>query len=385
MNRTRLLALFLALLLLLPTQVFAGDPRPPQLSVSFLAEPAPIVQYGATKLAYEMVITNFSRRIYVIDSISATAGETPFTFSNSTLAAMIVHLGGAAAEKKVPAVRTIAGGASVIVFFLLDLGESKAASHINHSLHVLDENGEAHDVVPAPLSVEDESPIVVAPPLRGDWIAGDSLNNGADAAHRRAVLIEDGHPWLSQRYAIDWVQMGTVNGTRTMWKGPEDRNESYFCYDQPIYSAAAGKVVDMADDLKENVPHSGTYAYPIGADNAAGNHVVVEIAPRRYALYAHMRPGTVRVKTGDLVGVGDLLGRVGNTGSSTEPHMHMHIDNRASFLAGNSVPYEFNSFDASGPVDANVSSPNAISFGEIGAQRPFKNDYPANNALVTFK
>jgi len=62
-------------------------------------------------------------------------------------------------RKKVPAVRTIAGGASVIVFFLLDLGESKAASHINHSLHLLDESGEAHDVVPAPLSVEDESPI----------------------------------------------------------------------------------------------------------------------------------------------------------------------------------------------------------------------------------
>jgi hypothetical protein len=69
-----------------------------------------------------------------------------------------------------------------------------------------------------------------------------------------------------------------------------------------------------------------------------------------------MRPGTVRVKTGDLVGVGNLLG-------SCRQHRK----------------------DASGPVDANVSSPNAITFGEIGAQRPFKNDYPANHALVTFK
>jgi hypothetical protein len=59
------------------------------------------------------------------------------------------------------------------------------------------------------------------------------------------------------------------------------------------------------------------------------------------------------VKTGDLVVFGDLLGRVGNTGRTP---------------AGPSTP-----------------SPNAITFGEIGAQRPFKNDYPANNALVTFK
>ena len=83
--------------------------------------------------------------------------------------------------------------------------------------------------------------------------------------------------------------------------------------------------------------------------------------------------------------VGDVLGHVGNTGSSTEPHLHMHIDDRPSFLAGNGVPYEFASGEASGPVAANVSSPAAISFGPIGPQQPFKDDYPAENALVTSK
>ena len=80
-----------------------------------------------------------------------------------------------------------------------------------------------------------ESPIVVAPPLRGTWIAGDSVNNGKDAAHRRAILVIDGKPWIAQRYAIDWVQVETVDGKVTTWKGPEDKNASYFCYDQPIY------------------------------------------------------------------------------------------------------------------------------------------------------
>jgi murein DD-endopeptidase MepM/ murein hydrolase activator NlpD len=102
-------------------------------------------------------------------------------------------------------------------------------------------------------------------------------------------------------------------------------------------------------------------------------------------LYAHMKPGTVRVKVGDTVGVGDLLGLVGNSGSSTEPHLHMHIDDEASFLAGNGVPYEFTEGEASGPVAADVSSPGAIRFGPIGPQRPFRSDYPSNNALVTFK
>jgi hypothetical protein len=223
------------------------------------------------------------------------------------------------------------------------------------------------------------------PPLRGEWIAGDSASNRPDAAHRRAVLIDNGRAWLAQRYAIDWVQYQTVDGKRTTWKGPEDKNDSYFCYNQPIYSVAAGEVVDASDGMPENVPHSGKYAVGIDFNNAAGNHVVVEIAPHRYVLYAHLRPGTMQVKIGDKVGVGQIIGRVGNTGSSTEPHLHMHIDDRPSFLAGNGVPYEFTKGEASGPVDANVSSRTAISFGPIGPQKPFTEDYPAENAFVTFK
>jgi Peptidase family M23 len=250
---------------------------------------------------------------------------------------------------------------------------------------VLANKDEPHDVVLAPLAVAHDTPIVVAPPLRGQWIAGDSVSNVPDAAHRRAVLIDNGHAWLAQRFAIDWVQIETVNGAATTFKGAEDKNESYFCYDQPIYSVAAGKVVDMSDGLAENVPHSGKYAVPIDFNNAAGNHVVVEIAPHRYVLYAHMRPGTVQAKLGDHVRVGQILGHVGNTGSSAEPHLHMHIDDQPSFLAGNGVPYAFTEGEASGPIQADVSSPTVIHLGPIGAQHPFKNDYPAANALVTFK
>jgi hypothetical protein len=374
--------LILCFLVFSTTPLFASDPHPPQLNASFLARPAPIVQDGSTRLVYEMVITNLSNNKYVLDAVEAKAGTAQFTFS--ALAGMTVRLG-ARGQPEGAEDRTIDGGRSVIVFLLLDLGNSKAPSTIEHTLHIVDDKGDAHAVVLAPLVVSNESPIVVSPPLHGDWIAGDSVNNKPDAAHRRAVLVDGGHAWLAQRYAIDWVQYQTVDGVRTTWKGPEDRNDSYFCYNQPIYSVATGKVVDIADGLPENVPHSGKYAIATDFNNAAGNHIVAEIAPNRYVLYAHMRPGTVQVKVGDTVKVGDILGRVGNTGSSTEPHLHMHIDNQPSFLAGNGMPYEFTQGSESGPVNANVSSPTAIGFGPIGPQRPFTNDYPAENALVTFK
>jgi hypothetical protein len=75
-----------------------------------------------------------------------------------------------------------------------------------------------------------------------------------------------------------------------------------------------------------------------------------------------MRPSTVTVKPGDQVRAGEILGHVGNTGSSTEPHLHMHIDDHPSFLAGNGVPYEFTEGEASGPVQADVSSPGSHQF-----------------------
>lgn len=374
----------LCFFLLFVTPGYAGDPHPPQLSVTFLAQPAPIVQDGSTRFYYEMVITNFGNSTYVVDAIQAKAGETQTKFDSQALAAMTVRLG-AWGKPASPADRTIEGGRAIIVFLALDLGKSKAPGTIEHSLRVSDDKGDGHEIVPAPLPIADESPIVVAPPLRGEWIAGDSANNRPDAAHRRAVLIDNGHAWLAQRYAIDWVQYQTVDGKRTTWKGPEDKNDSYFCYNQSIYNVAPGKVVDMSDGMAENVPHSQKYVAPIDFNNAAGNHVVVEIAPHRYVLYAHMRPGTVQVKIGDELSVGQIIGHVGNTGSSAEPHLHMHIDDQPSFLAGNGVPYEFANGEASGPVDANVSSPTAVYFGPIGPQKPFLDDYPAENALVTFK
>src|SRR5713226_1556720 len=88
MASARLLAA--CFLVLFTTPLFASDPHPSQLYVSFLAQPAPIVQDGSTRLVYEMVITNFSNDKYVLDAVEAKAGTAQFTFSGSALAGMII-------------------------------------------------------------------------------------------------------------------------------------------------------------------------------------------------------------------------------------------------------------------------------------------------------
>jgi len=143
-------------------------------------------------------------------------------------------------------------------------------------------------------------------------------------------------------------------------------------------------VVDVLDGIPENVPHSGKIAIDINFSNAGGNHVVVSLGYGLYALYAHMRPGTLKVKLDDQVHPGTLLGRVGNSGNSTEPHLHVHIVDQPSFLAGQGVPYEFHSLTASDGVELSAEPHDRMIFGHIGPLTLSKDDYPAANAAVSF-
>jgi murein DD-endopeptidase MepM/ murein hydrolase activator NlpD len=360
-----------------------ADPKPPQVTASFIYPPSPLIQYGTAWLVYEMVITNYIPPSYTLDSIAVSAGARQFSYSGDTLKDM-TRLAGAAAQAAHS--RTLEGGRTIIVFFALDFTRaSDVPTALSHTLHLRSPDGVEHALTVQPLVVQQRAPIVVAPPLRGaDWLAGDSMHNGPDAAHRRAILFNDGRAFIAQRYAIDWVRYRLVDGIGTTWSGPEDKNSSYVCYDAPIYSMTPGKVIEVLDGIPENVPHSGKIAIDVNFLNAGGNHVVVDIGYGLYALYAHMRPATLKVKVGDEVNPGYILGHLGNSGNSTEPHLHAHIVDRPSFLAGQGVPYEFDHFEATGATQYVAKPHDRMFFKGIGQPKPFTDDYPAENAIVSF-
>ena len=375
----------LCVVLVSPANAWAQepDPKPPQVSVEFFYPPSPIIQHGTPRLVYEMRISNYVPLSYVLDSLDVSAGVKTFTFSGDKLRDMMRYFG---EKERTAQSRRFEAGQSAVIYFMLAFDRPENVPQtLRHTLHITAPDGSHHALAAEPLNVTRQVPTVVAAPLRGnDWLAGDSVHNGPDAAHRRTILLWGGHPWLAQRYAIDWVRYRMVNGIATTWSGPEDQNSSYFCYDAPIYSVADGTVVDAMDGIAENIPHSGKYAVDINFINAGGNHVVVNIGGNRYAFYAHMRPGSVRVKMDERVKAGQVLGHIGNTGSSTEPHLHMHIVDRPSFLAGNGVPYEFASYSASGSPEMLEKPHDEMEFRNFGSLKPFHADYPATNAAVNF-
>jgi murein DD-endopeptidase MepM/ murein hydrolase activator NlpD len=176
------------------------------------------------------------------------------------------------------------------------------------------------------------------------------------------VNLINGRLFQAQRFAIDFVGVNP-QGTNT-FVGDPARNESYVLFGAEVLAVTAGRIVSMRNDLAENTPPNSPPIPPQNPDLAAGNYVVEALGSGRFALYAHLQPGSVRVSPGQTVQRGQVLGLVGNTGSSSEPHLHFHVMNRPSPLAANGLPYVFDRFRSSYVKEIDVES--VVSWPGVG-------------------
>jgi murein DD-endopeptidase MepM/ murein hydrolase activator NlpD len=112
------------------------------------------------------------------------------------------------------------------------------------------------------------------------------------------------------------------------------RNEDYFVYGKEILAAGAGTVVTAIDGVPDNEP---------GSKNpfcAVGNCLIIDQGSSEFALYAHLQPGSLRVHRGDKVSQGQVLALCGNSGNSSEPHLHFHVQDSAILQDGAGItPY----------------------------------------------
>ena len=122
-------------------------------------------------------------------------------------------------------------------------------------------------------------------------------------------------PVPAQRGALDLLRVGPT-GTR---RGDRRSLDAHLAYGAEVYAPCAGRVAAAVDGLPDQVPGVVRYG-PL-----YGNHVVVDTGTETVAL-VHLRPGSVAVTTGQEVFAGQLLGQVGNSGNSSEPHLHIHAE-----------------------------------------------------------
>ena len=124
--------------------------------------------------------------------------------------------------------------------------------------------------------------------------------------------------------------------------------KNYRCYGAEALAVADATVAAVKDGIPENVPGINSRAVPITLETVGGNYVILDLGSGRYAFYAHFQPGSLKVKQGDKVKRGQVLGLVGNSGNSTEPHLHFHISDGPTPLSSSGVPYAHQSFEVQG-------------------------------------
>jgi hypothetical protein len=232
----------------------------------------------------------------------------------------------------------------------------------------------------APTVVVQDRPVVISPPLRGDgWVA---VNGCCDTltSHIGGVVPVDGLLTTPERFAIDFVK---VDAERRLFTGPVGQLSGYTGYGEPVLSVAAGTVVGVHRGEPDQTPPQQP---PFSLETAGGNSIVVDIGHGRFAYYAHLMPGSLKVKPGDTVTPGQILARLGNSGNSTAPHLHFHIMNGPTTPLANSLPYEFDSFISAGTVtDQDVLFQGAPA--PIGPQLAgnHRQQLPLNLQVITFR
>jgi murein DD-endopeptidase MepM/ murein hydrolase activator NlpD len=301
---------------------------------------------GKWHLVYELHISNMDKWEYAFTRIEVVSADDPqktlATFSGADLDGMFSHLGLPNAEK----VSKLAPGEFGVVFLWVTfdkLDDVPAAIAQRVSVKIGD-YPEALSVVTPPTSVNKNPVVVISSPLVGeDWAAANGPSNTSQ--HRRALIPINGHAYISQRFAIDWVQVYPDGKT---YKGDPSDNKNYRANGTEIHAVADGVVTQVGDGIPQNTPGAKSLAVPITLETIGGNHVIMEIGSGLFAFYAHMQPGSLRVKVGDKVKRGQVLGLLGNTGNSSEPHLHFQICSANSELGSEGLPYAFAAFEVQG-------------------------------------
>jgi murein DD-endopeptidase MepM/ murein hydrolase activator NlpD len=159
-------------------------------------------------------------------------------------------------------------------------------------------------------------------PFRGEWY----VFWGGDSETVNHHVSTPG-----QRRAADIIIKGADDLSH---KDPGRRNEDYFVYGKQILAAAPGTVVTAIDGVPDNEPGS------MNPLCAVGNCLIIDQGSNEYAVYAHLKPGSLRVHRGDKVRNGQVLALCGNSGNSSEPHLHFHLQDNATLQDGAGItPY----------------------------------------------
>lgn len=371
-----------------------GVPQITPAVITVLAPPVPVKMSDQKWWAYyELIVTNTTDWPLVLERLEVTDADDPSKvradMGNGQIAEYLRLPGGGAG----PA--TLAAGQTCIVWmnvpFFYDAAIPEALQHtVTTILQKPDGTKQETSTVftmEVPTEVEDWNPIwLQVPPVRGKryFVAA----SGALSYHRTALMALDCQWHLAQRHAFDLM---LLTPDYRLTSGPPYLNSSYPIYGEEVMAVRSAVVAAVHDGEPDNTP--GQKPPGMTAAKAAGNYVVLDLGRGRYALYAHLIPGSIRVVPGEEVLRGQVLGLAGNSGNSDAPHLHFHIMDGPDPLKSNGLPCVFKKYTIFGEV-VYPTDPEAIEEINNGGPLPIKPtpvqrnrklELPQDGAIVDFR
>ena len=345
------------------------DPGPTvvtPLLASVIAAPIPVpATDGKVHLAYELQLTNVLNQELTLTSVEVRAADQNLlNLAGDRLAYWTRVLGNPVATTKLGPAQS----AAVWLDVALDPGATVPRDLV-HAIGV----SLAQPQPPlfpatmtetvAPVTVQTRKPPVIVPPLVGpNWVDANSCCDMTP--HRMALNPLNGQLWAAERFAIDYVQL-LPDGR--LFNGDKTKPESYPGFGADIHAVADGRVVAVVDDLPEQVPGKSPGGLPL--EQYAGNHIVAVLGDGDYALYAHLKTGSIKVHVGDRLSSGQVIASLGNTGNTDGPHLHFHVMSTADPLRSNGLPFVLSSFTLDGRI-ASMDAEDAIEAGQPAPMQP---------------
>lgn len=181
---------------------------------------------------------------------------------------------------------------------------------------------------------EPPGPELARPPMgQGAYIYS---GNDLLAHHRRVTLDDPSRQHVAQRYALDFTRLDP--GTGALARGDGASLTDWLAWDTEIVAPVDGEVVALRADMPDNrMDAAGQRVFiddfeRYGADASLGNFVVLRVEDA-HLLMAHFRRGTLSVSVGDRVRAGEALGRLGLSGDTAYPHLHIQLQDGPDPLA----------------------------------------------------
>ncbi len=330
------------------------DPELTGLAASVLTRPSAVRGTdGNLHIAYELVLTGgipFAVDVEQVEVRDAKTQRVLLSLAGDALSSRMNPVGGEPVGVTPPPTTLIAPSGSAVIW--LDVVVERKANLpdvLDHRIVASTSPPPGEESFPF-TSLVGRVPLRARPPLKlgppvgsGIWGAGEGCCDN-NTHHRRGLLVVDGHQVVPQRFAIDWMMLDEQHRA---WVGDPHQLSSYLSYGQPLIAAAAGKVVEARDGFPDQTPPDNPIPPPFA--DLPGNHVTLRVGPGVYLIYAHMRPGSVRVRVGERVRRGQVLGKLGNSGNSATPHLHLQVQTTRSF-ASDGLPFVFERFRLLGQI-----------------------------------